>query len=215
MNTSESIAKIAPALLKAQKAITFAAKDSTNPHFRSKYADLPSVIDACKKPLNDNGIAFMQFLAPSDTGFIAIATRLQHESGEWIESVATCPLPKSDPQGYGSACTYVRRYSLASAVGLYQDDDDGQAASKPVSRITPIAGSLDALSKEDQQKAKDIAAEIVDLWTQEKTTAAYEAFYEADLSNEMKLGVWEVMQPNSKVRNGIKKISEANKQKAA
>lgn len=130
MKTSESINKIAPALLQAQREMTFAAKDSMNPHFKSSYADLSSVIEACKPALNNAGIVFMQMPSPSDAGTIALTTRLVHESGEWIESTATCPLPKNDPQGYGSANTYLRRYSLASAVGLYQDDDDGNAASR-------------------------------------------------------------------------------------
>lgn len=128
MKTSDSISKIAPALLQAQRAITFAVKDSKNPAFRSTYADLSSVIDACKPALNEAGVFFMQMPAPSEPGTIALTTRLIHESGEWIESTATCPLPKNDPQGYGSANTYLRRYSLAAAVGLYQDDDDGNAA---------------------------------------------------------------------------------------
>lgn len=130
MRTSDSISKIAPALLKAQKAITFAVKDTANPFFKSKYADLPCVIDAIKGPLNDAGISFIQSPSPSDPGFLSMTTRLIHESGEWIEDTATVPLPKADPQGYGSASTYTRRYALAAMTGLYQDDDDGNAAQK-------------------------------------------------------------------------------------
>lgn len=130
MKTSETLTKISPALLKAQKEITFAAKDTNNPFFKSKYADLPCVIDAIKKPLNDNGIVFVQSASPSDPGYLSMTTRLIHESGEWIEDTATIPLPKSDPQGYGSASTYGRRYGLAAITGLYQDDDDGNAATK-------------------------------------------------------------------------------------
>lgn len=129
MKTSESISKISAALVNAQKAITFAAKDATNPHFRNKYADLPAVIEAIKPALNDAGIMFMQTPSPSDAGTLALTTRLVHESGEWIEDTATLPLPKNDPQGYGSAMTYARRYALAAITGLYQDDDDGNAAS--------------------------------------------------------------------------------------
>lgn len=130
MRTSESIKHIAPALLAAQKQMTFAAKDSTNPHFNKKYAGLPQVIDAIKGPLNDNGITFIQ--TPSipaiDDVRLVLVTRLLHESGEWIEDTAICPMPKQDPQGLGSAMTYLRRYSLAAICGLYQDDDDGEAA---------------------------------------------------------------------------------------
>jgi hypothetical protein len=129
MKTSETIGKIAPSLLQAQKAIRFAVKDATNGHLKNKYADLSSVIDAVKGPLNDAGIIFIQSPAPSDDGKLHLTTRLIHESGEWIESTAVTPLQKADPQGVGSAITYMRRYSLAAITGLYQDDDDGNAAS--------------------------------------------------------------------------------------
>ncbi|QBJ80545.1 ERF family protein [Aquitalea sp. USM4] len=130
MRTSESITKIAPALLKAQQAITFAAKTAQNPHLKNKYADLPAVIDAVKAALNDAGIVFIQTPGESSNEkLLVLTTRLLHESGEWIEDNATVPLPKADPQGYGSAMTYARRYSLAAICGLYQDDDDGNAAS--------------------------------------------------------------------------------------
>jgi hypothetical protein len=106
-------------------------------------------------------------------------------------------------------------------IGLYiyagEDlPDEGNAATASASsRITPVAGSLASLSKIEQDMAKDIASFIVDHWNQGNEVAAYEAFYEAGLSNEVKLGIWECLQPHSKVRNGIKKISDANKQKAA
>ena len=127
MKTSDSIKAIAPALLAAQKDITFASKDATNPHFKSKYADLPAVIDAVKPALNNQGIVFLQSCSPSDDNKLHLTTRLIHSSGEWIEDTAVCPLPKQDPQGYGSAITYLRRYSLAALAGLYQSDDDGEA----------------------------------------------------------------------------------------
>lgn len=129
MKHSESIKAIAPALLAAQKAIAFAKKDATNPHFKNKYADLPAVIEAIKPALNDAGISYIQTPAPSDDGKLHLTTTLLHESGEWIADTLVMPLPKQDPQGYGSAITYARRYALAAITGLYQDDDDGNAAS--------------------------------------------------------------------------------------
>jgi phosphohistidine phosphatase SixA len=100
--------------------------------------------------------------------------------------------------------------------GVPAEDDDGNAATASApNRITPVAGSFDALSKSEQLRARDTAADIVELWAKGNEVGAYELFYESDHSNEMKLGIWECLQPNSKVRNGIKKISEANKQKAA
>jgi hypothetical protein len=138
MKTSENIDKLAPALLKAQQAIRFAAKDAQNSHLKNKYADLESVIDAIKAPLNDNGIVFMQSPSPSDDGKLHLTTRLMHESGQWMEDTAVAPLPKQDPQGFGSTLTYLRRYSLSAVTGLYQSDDDGNAGSgigeKPTSK---------------------------------------------------------------------------------
>jgi hypothetical protein len=128
MKTSESIKQIAEALVSAQKEIRFAAKDSTNPHFKSKYANINSVIEAVKKPLNDNGIAILQSLSPSDDNKLHLTTRLLHSSGEWIEDTAVCPIQKQDPQGLGSAISYIRRYSISSLCALYADDDDGQSA---------------------------------------------------------------------------------------
>ena len=141
MKTSENIDKLAPALLKAQQAIRFAAKDAQNSHLKNKYADLESVIDAIKAPLNDNGIVFIQLPSPSDDGKLHLTTRLMHESGQWMEDTAVAPLPKQDPQGFGSTLTYLRRYSLSAVTGLYQADDDGNAGSgvgeKPAAKPTP------------------------------------------------------------------------------
>lgn len=152
MKTSESIKHIAISLLSAQKEITFAAKDSTNPHFKNKFAGLPAVIDAVKWALNDNGICFLQTATQSEDGKLHLVTRLLHETGEWIEDIAVCPMPKQDPQGFGSAMTYLRRYSLASICGLYQDDDDGEAAKEkinPLELTNPIheATTMEALKK--------------------------------------------------------------------
>ena len=128
MKTSESIKQIAEALVSAQKEIRFAVKDSTNPHYKSKYANINSVIDAVKAPLNNNGIAILQSLSPSDDNKLHLTTRLLHSSGEWIEDTAVCPIQKQDPQGLGSAISYIRRYSISSLCALYADDDDGQSA---------------------------------------------------------------------------------------
>jgi len=215
LNKSETIVELAKALHKAQGKIKAALKDSTNPHFKSKYADLSSVIEAVKQPLLDAGLVFTQGVHDAEGG-VAIETMLLHTSGEWLSSTLRIPASKQDAQGFGSAITYGRRYGLQAICGVPAEDDDGNAASStaPSHRITPVAGSLAALDDAEQEHAKGVAMEIVELWTNGKEFAAYEAFYEAGHSNEMKLGIWECLQPNSKVRNGIKKISEENKQKA-
>ena len=215
MNKSDSIKELATALWKAQRKIKGALKDSTNPHFRSKYADLSSVIEAVKEHLSAEGIAFLQGVSGVENG-VAVETMLLHVSGEWMSSTLEIPASKHDAQGYGSAITYGRRYGLQSMCGVPAEDDDGNAASVSApSRVTPVAGSLAALSKEDQEKAKNAAAEIVDLWTNGKELSAYEKYYQQGYEMEFLLGVWDVLTPNSKVRNGLKKMHEANKQKAA
>jgi hypothetical protein len=137
MKTSEQISNIASALVKAQQAITFASKDAINPHLKSKYADLPSVIDAVKVALNSNGISFLQSAGAMVDMHMTLTTRLMHSSGEWLEDTISMPMVKQDPQSYGSALTYARRYSLAAITGLYQDDDDGYAASNHAKASAP------------------------------------------------------------------------------
>lgn len=129
MDRSEQINELASSLAKAQGQMMHATKDSVNPHFRSKYADLASVWEACRKPLADNGLSIVQLPEPADTGLV-LNTVLMHSSGQWIGSKIAMPLQKADPQGYGSVLTYARRYALAAIVGVYQDDDDGSAATE-------------------------------------------------------------------------------------
>ena len=130
MNKSESIKELASALSKAQGEFAGAAKDSTNPHFKSKYADLESVVAAIKPHLSENCLSFIQ-TSHNDSGCAAIETIILHASGEWIScGVVSVPVSKADAQGYGSAMTYARRYSLAAAFGVAPEDDDGNAASK-------------------------------------------------------------------------------------
>ena len=118
------------AFVKAQKEFGPALKTSTNPHFKSRYADLSACVEAVIDALNNNGIALMQKLHPSEGG-VAIETIFVHESGESMANgILHVPASKQDPQGYGSALTYARRYSLMSACGIAPEDDDGNMASK-------------------------------------------------------------------------------------
>jgi hypothetical protein len=128
MKTSDTITKIADALVKAQAAMKPAIKDSRNPHFNSKYADLASVWDAIREPLTSNGLSVIQMVGSNELEKTTLTTRVTHVSGEWIESTWQIPVGKQDPQGLGSAISYARRYALASAIGVVQDDDDGNAA---------------------------------------------------------------------------------------
>ena len=129
MNKSESIKSLAIALNKAQGEMGGAAKGANNPFFKSKYADLGSVVQAIKEPFANNGLSYVQ-LPVEDNGRIGIETILMHSSGEWLSGSFTVQLSKQDAQGAGSAITYCRRYSLQAVAGIPSEDDDGNAASK-------------------------------------------------------------------------------------
>jgi hypothetical protein len=141
MKTSESIIKIIPALLECQKKIEAVTKDAENPYFKSKYADLNSLMEACKDILNTNGILILQ---PVSLG--SVETVLLHTSGEWLSS-ETKIVSKSeiDPQAQGSAISYARRYGLQSMLFMSAEDDDGEKATihtttTPKTTSTPITG---------------------------------------------------------------------------
>ena len=122
--------ELAKALVTAQAAMSHAAKDSKNPHFKSAYSSLASVIDAVRPALSANGLAFVQMLHTADGG-VAVETVLIHESGEQLScGTLFIPASKQDAQGYGSAISYAKRYSLQSALGIASEDDDGNSAVK-------------------------------------------------------------------------------------
>ncbi len=129
--------KIAQSFVKAQKAFGPALKSSTNPHFRTKYADLSACVEAVIDALNDNGIALIQHTHDCDNG-VSVETIFMHESGEMLSTGRLhVPAAKQDPQGYGSALTYARRYSLMAACGIAPEDDDANAASKKYVKPEP------------------------------------------------------------------------------
>lgn len=139
MNTSPDIKDLAAALAIAQGQIETAKKDSTNPHFKSKYADLTSVWEACRVALCSNGIAVVQS-PESREGLqgVVLVTRLIHSSGQWLEGELHIPVNKQDAQAVGTAISYGRRYSLAAMVGVVAEDDDGTAASKNPPEQKPL-----------------------------------------------------------------------------
>lgn len=134
MKTSESIKNLAKALNDAQKTIGAVKKGANNPFFKSKYADLTSVIEAVKEPLNANGITILQPHSATITEsnvFHFVETTLLHESGEFITSHTPVLIPEkktNDPQALGSAISYARRYGLQSLMSIPAEDDDGEKA---------------------------------------------------------------------------------------
>jgi hypothetical protein len=134
--------QIASALVKAQQAFGPALKTSTNPHFKSRYADLSACIEAVIDGLNENGIMLMQPTHECESG-VTVETVFLHESGEQISAGKLhVPAAKNDPQGYGSALTYARRYSLMAACGIAPEDDDGHAAQRKPQDVAAVLRSI-------------------------------------------------------------------------
>lgn len=160
--------EVSAAFVKAQKQFSPALKTANNPHFRSKYADLSACVEAVIDALNANGIALIQKCHEVDSG-VKVETIFLHESGEQLSGgVLHVPASKNDAQGYGSALTYARRYSLMSASGIAPEDDDGNAASrykqKPALVVPsrPTSESL-GITGEQMEAIRDFAMELIDL----------------------------------------------------
>lgn len=124
---SQEIKDLVSALCKVQSEMKGAVKDSSNPFFKSKYADLESCWEAARLPLTKNGLSIVQTL-DYENGVDLLVTTLAHSSGQWIKGRLRIVPTKADPQAVGSAITYARRYAFAAIVGLIQTDDDGEAA---------------------------------------------------------------------------------------
>jgi hypothetical protein len=143
---SEDIKDLVSALSKAQSVMKPAVFNKVNPHFKSRYADFASCMDACRTPLSSNGLAVIQSCETVD-GKLMLVTMLAHISGQWMKSEFPLIPSKMDSQAIGSAMTYAKRYSLCGMIGIVADedgDDDGEAA---VGR-----GKVDAKSAEKNLK---------------------------------------------------------------
>lgn len=162
MNKSETIGALAGALSKAQAEIRGAVKDTANPFFKSKYADLSSVWEACREPLAKNGLSIVQTNRAGD-GRVIVETLLMHASGEWISGELDMRPVKDDPQGVGSAITYARRYSLAAMVGVAPEDDDGNAASGKT-RPDKVEPQPDPVAKQKLEAVTSLE-ELQSVWT--------------------------------------------------
>ena len=141
MTHSEQIDELSTALSKAQGLIEGAKKDAANPFFKSKYADLASVWDACRAALAVNGLAVIQ--SPSAEGTrVSVDTLLTHSSGQWVAGTVSVTAKEDSPQAIGSAITYLRRYALQSFVGVAPEDDDANAASAKshTAKAVPVMG---------------------------------------------------------------------------
>lgn len=142
MNQSTTINELAAALHLAQGQIKHAVKDSANPFFKSKFADLTSVWDALRDAFQKNGLAVSQMPDQDDDGKAVLVTVLMHKSGQWISGKYPLNPVKNDPQGIGSAITYARRYALQAVAGVCADDDDGEAAHGRIAKVDTTTGEV-------------------------------------------------------------------------
>jgi hypothetical protein len=152
MERSDSIVALAEALAKAQANISPAAKDATNPHFRRKYADLASIWEVARKPLNDQGLSVVQTPESIEGGGMRLRTMVLHSSGEFLASSIDLAYDPASMQSLGSAITYARRYALSAMVGIVaEEDDDGQSASRPAPAVADhfspnVSGKSDSIA---------------------------------------------------------------------
>jgi len=195
---------ICSALVCAQRGFAPALKTSTNPHFRSKYVDLAGCIEAVVDALNAAGIALIQRTSEDSTG-VTVETVFVHESGEMMEcGKLHVPASKQDPQGYGSALTYARRYSLMAAAGIAPEDDDGNAASK----VKVSATKTDLVPSSRMAIVADVAAAIDERMSANDLIGAFEE-YLGVTDVEEKTALWGML--DSKTRSSIKKHAESLK----
>jgi len=205
------IKQVSAALVKAQKQFGPALKSSSNPHFKSRYADLSACVEAVVDALNDNGIMLMQRNLECESG-VTVETVFVHESGETMSSGPLhVPASKNDAQGYGSALTYARRYSLMAACGIAPEDDDGNAASrKGTGAISSVKETAKAtpITAPEAQYVMEIGGEMVDLFGKGQELDAL-ALWRSVTDNSIKVHVWDWLASESKLRSFLKANKES------
>lgn len=150
MKTSETIQELFKALVKASGELKNPVKNAVNPHFKNRYADLTSIIEAIRKTLAENGLAVIQGVE-CEGALVKVQTRILHISGEWIESEITMQSESANPQKIGSAITYGRRYGLSAILGISaDDDDDGAIASEKPKQQTPKQAPKQLIKKQPE-----------------------------------------------------------------
>jgi hypothetical protein len=213
MRQSQSIEMLAPALVAAQAEIGGAVKGSDNPFFKSKFADLNTVILALKPIFVKHGFAVIQ-MPVSDENGVGVSTRIQHNSGEFIEQQFTLPLAKNDPQAAGSAITYAKRYAL-KALGLMPDlDDDGEAAMfRQVDEFTAEqkAEYVSIMASADGWKMKQFGATVGN----EVMTALFNAAPAGEKTKQKKLCNEIVTEANKELKASLAGIQEALENQSA
>ena len=166
--------KLIDSLILAQSQMTFASKTGTNPHFKSGYSPLEEVIDAVKGPLNNNFIFYLQKVHLAEGG-VCVETEFHGYGSVLKAGKVFVPADKQTPQGYGSALTYAKRYSLTTACGLPSEDDDGNEAEKEVAKkpIPKKVSPKKATTTEQEPKEEPKEEEPRDEPTKEQKAEAF------------------------------------------
>jgi len=216
------MSELVKSLIAARKEMTSAKKGKDNPFFKSKYADLASVIEAVKEALEAHQLSFVQDITFNEHGQPHVVTVILHESGE---SLKLAPFPiiaaKQDAQGFGSANPYARRYSLQTALGVPAEDDDGNAASQPQKKFpSPVTSAMEGveLTPEQQKIVADVRAALLDLY--EQNAGGVDVTYSVietmePLDSDLRLGVWKAMAKESTARAWVKKVQADHAKVAA
>lgn len=204
---SLTLGKLAEALSKAQGEMEGAKKESENPYFKQKYADLSSIWDACRKPLSQNGLSVVQ-TTDNENGKVIVITTLLHLSGEWIRGKLAVKLVKDDPQALGSAITYGRRYSLAAIVGISPEDDDAEKAiSREIKEKPPLKEPQKTESElEKARKATHAKASQVDV-SHDELKAYAKLKYQKESISDLTIEEWrEIYDILSKEAKALKEL---------
>lgn len=202
------------ALALAQGEVENASKSSSNPHFRSKYADLAEVLNTVRPVFAKNGLSIAQSTA-FDGSLVSVSTLIAHKSGGLIVSEASCVPGKTDAQGIGAATTYLRRYSLAAMAGIAQEDDDGNTAAhngkpQPVkAEGQPTSGVWEAQDAETQAGLLRCAATIGEFIEAGDSIGAWEFIERQAFNTDEKAALWTRL--DSKTRTALKKAHEARR----
>ena len=216
MQTDHATPELFAALSKAQGEIENAAKNSANPHFNSKYADLAEVLNTIRPVFAVHGLSLIQS-TEFDGAMVSVTTLLAHAGGGYVTARASCVPAKTDAQGIGASTTYLRRYSAASVAGIAQEDDDGQSAAhagKPVSvRVTPTDGVWEALDAETRAGLESLAINVREFLEAGDAAGAVARIERDRLNNDEKSGLWTLLASHE--RSALKKAADAAKGKAA
>jgi hypothetical protein len=200
MQKSESIVELSKALVKAQIEMVNPKKNTTNGFYKSSYADLSEVISVSKLPLANNGLSVIQMPSQQEN-WVNVETMLVHESGEYITSMLSMPLPEKShnmSQEVGKCITYARRYALASICGISQEDEDAQGSTQSKPKVLPNKKPVNKKAKAEEQELIQRYVHQIDVNCASGEAGEVQTLLEEVNKEGIKGGVWKAVSPISK-----------------